>query len=245
MPGARGDVVLKLYRSELRNPLFRNDPDLEATCLRALQHTGFVPKLRATGSSGGDNWVLYDHAPGVPWHQDTASVGRLMAELHAMPTPVSAPAGCNGSADLAGHTERILAGCLTERRQELENLRPQRQVAPSPRTCLVHADPVPGNILVSHAGLTLIDWQCPVLGDPCEDIALFLSPAMQRLYRGYQLSDAEEEAFHDAYDNAEVTTRYRALHPWYAWRMAAYCLWRAENGTPDYFFGLELELATL
>ncbi|WP_424831691.1 phosphotransferase [Ruegeria sp.] len=241
----RSDAVLKLYRSGLRNPLFRNDAELEAACLNALQSTGFVPNLRATGSFGRDRWVFYDHAPGKPWQRGVEPVAHLLRELHDQPVTLTLPEGCNGSDDLARHGAQILAGCRSEQRSALANLQPQHAVSPLPRRYLVHGDPVPGNILVSDTGLTLIDWQCPVFGDPCEDLAMFLSPAMQQLYRAAPLSSDEEAKFLSAYGNPTITARYRALRPWYAWRMAAYCLWRAENGATDYQTGFELEIKAL
>lgn len=243
--GAPADRVLKLYRSTLRNPLFRNDAQSEAGCLQALAGTGFVPRLRASGSFGPDRWVFYDHAAGVPWREGTAQVAVLLHKLHSHRVEFDAPNGCNGSADVAAHGKRILSACRSDRGRVLTGMRPLGIVPPTTTTCLIHGDPVAGNILVSPAGLTLIDWQCPAQGDPCEDLALFLSPAMQRLYRGSPLTSDEAAEFLSAYDNPDIVQRFLALKPWYAWRMAAYCLWRAENGTPAYREGIDLELADL
>lgn len=240
-----GGKVLKLYRTGLRNPLFRNDAALEAQCLRALEHTGFAPRLRATGQHENGRWVFYDHAPGSPWREGSPQVARLLRKLHKLDLPIQAPEGCNGSADLARHGQNILEGCTSVARQRLESLRPDEQILPSARICLIHGDPVAGNILVAGSELTLIDWQCPALGDPCEDLALFLSPAMQHLYRGKSLTHEEQDEFLSAYDDPETVERYHSLRRWYAWRMAAYCLWRVENGSPDYEAGFELETATL
>ena len=93
--------------------------------------------------------------------------------------------------------------------------------------------------------LTLIDWQCPRLGDPAEDLALFLSPAMQLLYRGAPLGLAEQDAFLAAYPDPQVTARLRALLPWFHWRMAAYCLWKAERGGAEDREAMALEIAAL
>lgn len=243
--GDDGDKVLKLYRNSTGNPLFRNDADLEARCLSALEHTGFVPRLRAAGQHLNDRWVFYDHAPGSPWEQGPEQVGALLRRLHSLSVPIPAPQGCNGSADLGTHGDRILATCRSALRLELNGKRPDTHVPPTPMTCLIHGDPVAGNILVSQDGLTLIDWQCPVMGDPCEDLALFLSPAMQRLYRGKPLSSQEEGRFLRAYGRPDVVSRYGALRSWFAWRMAAYCLWRVEHGAEDYEHGLQLEMDAL
>lgn len=243
--GEDGGKVLKLYRAGIRNPLFRNDATLEAQCLRALDHTGFVPRLRATGRHKLGQWVFYDHAPGSPWRDGPALAAVLLQTFHRLNLPIEAPKGCNGSTDLQRHGQRILDGCTSPARQRLEELRPTEQVAPTLQTCLIHGDPVAGNILVAPSGLTLIDWQCPMQGDPTEDLALFLSPAMQHVYRGAALRREEEDQFLAAYDNAHTVERFKALRRWYAWRMAAYCLWRVENGAADYAAGLELEIATL
>lgn len=240
-----GGMVLKLYRAGPRNPLFRNDAGLETQCLTALEPTGFVPRLRAAGQHEHGQWVFYDHAPGSPWRKGAAEVGKLLRKLHTLGLPVQAPKGCNGSEDLARHGQSILDGCISKTRLRLEKLRPEEQVPATASTCLIHGDPVAGNILAAPSGLTLIDWQCPAQGDPCEDLALFLSPAMQHLYRGAALTQAEERQFLSAYGHTDTVGRYQTLRRWYAWRMAAYCLWRIENGAGDYAEGLELELAAL
>ncbi|MCA0929353.1 phosphotransferase family protein [Ruegeria profundi] len=243
--GENGGRVLKLYRAGLRNPLFRNDGELEAQCLTFLEPTGFVPRLRATGQHQDDRWVFYDHAPGSPWRDGVAPVAELLGKLHQLDLQIQAPKGCNGSMDLARHGQSILDRCRSDMRQKIEALRPDDHIPPTHHTCLIHGDPVAGNILVAPSGLTLIDWQCPAQGDPCEDLALFLSPAMQHLYRGKALTLTEESLFLSAYGCANAVKRYKSLRRWYAWRMAAYCLWQIENGGSDYSVGLELERAAL
>nr|WP_299985451.1 aminoglycoside phosphotransferase family protein [uncultured Ruegeria sp.] len=241
----RSDAVLKLYSAPFQNPLFRNDAQLEADCLRALNSTGYVPNLRATGSFGAANWVYYDHAPGNPWREGVESVATLLQHLHGLSIELELPRGCNGSDDVREQAEQILLGCQSAEKQRLIALRPEGVVEPLSDRRLIHGDPVAGNILQSSTGLTLIDWQCPAMGDPCEDLAIFLSPAMQHLYRDATLSEAEVASFLAAYDQREVTERYLLLRPWFGWRMAAYCLWRIENGSPDYVPAFELEINAL
>lgn len=243
--GHAGDLVLKLYRTDFHNPLFRNDPMSERACLERLADTGLAPRLRASGEFAEQAWALYDHAPGAPWRNDTQRAAQALARLHTLNTDLDLPRGCNGSRDLLAHAERILALCGAEPRVELERLRPVGDVSPSRRSCLIHGDPVPGNLLLDAGGVVLIDWQCPAIGDPAEDIAIFLSPAMQHVYRGKALTGAEERSFLAAYANPEITDRYHALKPFFHWRMAAYCLWRAQNGAPDYAPAYELEIAAL
>jgi aminoglycoside phosphotransferase (APT) family kinase protein len=99
------------------------------------------------------------------------------------------------------------------------------EIAPGPRR-LIHTDFGPGNLIEGSDGLKAIDWQCPAAGDPAEDLAAFLSPALQILYGRPPLTSAQEAALLDAYDDAETTARLQQLRPFFDWRMAAYCAMR-------------------
>ncbi|MFW8633980.1 phosphotransferase [Cribrihabitans pelagius] len=240
-----GGLVIKLYEPEGANPLFANDPRREAAALGALAGTGMVPPLAASGCFEGRHWLAYAHITGRPWQRDTAHVARLLGRLHDQAPPPGLPAGVNGSVALEAQTQAVLTRCRGA--SALIPLRPLGRVPPLAGTVLIHGDPVPGNLLAHDGTLTLIDWQCPQLGDPAEDLALFLSPAMQLLYRGSALTRGEEDTFLAAYPDPRIVARVLALKPWFHWRMAAYCLWRAERGcgASRDREGLDLELAAL
>jgi len=155
------------------------------------------------------------------------------------------PKAPDGSAALARQTLEILSLCRAPAAEQLRHLQPKGHVAPSGRRRLLHGDPVPGNIVVRDGQAALIDWQCPALGDPAGDLAIFASPAMQRVYRGAPLGVEEKQDFLAAYPDRAAVDRYRALAPWTHWRMAAYCLYQAERGRAAYGEGLELERAAL
>lgn len=239
------DLVLKLFRRDGATPLFANDPDREIRSLAALRGTGIVPRLKAHGRFRGETWLLYDHVPGKPCRAAPEDAARLLGRLHRLEAPEGFPPGPNGSAALETQTRAILRRCGAAGPAALAPPFPPGYVEPSPRTCLVHGDPVPANILLAADATVLIDWQCPVAGDPCEDIALFLSPAMQSVYRGCPLTDAETSAFLAAYPDKETLRRYARLRPWFHRRMAAYCLWQSERGAAVYRAGMEAELAAL
>lgn len=238
-----GSLVVKLYLQDGNNPLFANDPECEMAVLRTLDHTGMVPHLVRAGCFEGHHWLAYSHLEGGPWQDGTAAVARLLGRLHAQPVLAGLPEGANGSAMLGAQAEDILARCQAG--ADLRPLRPVGDVPPTPDKSLIHGDPVPGNLVAHRGRLTLIDWQCPKMGDPAEDLALFLSPAMQVLYRGAPLSRDEAESFLAAYPNRPVVARVQALLPWFHWRMAAYCLWQAEQGGFQDREAMRLELAAL
>ena len=230
----RGDVVAKLYLPGGASPLFPNDPGAEARALRALAPLGLAPVLLAEGAG----WIAYRHLPGRSWRSGVAGVAHLLARIHARPG--------DGFRDLPSGSAAILAqgaAIAADCRGTLPPPPPDPGVPPHPRPVLIHADPVPGNLILDPQGaLTAIDWQCPARGDPAEDLAAFLSPAMQSLYRGRPLGTLAARAFLAAYPCAQTVARTRVLLPLFRWRMAAHCLWKAERGAPGYAEALALEL---
>lgn len=230
-----GQAVIKAYDPAAASPLFPNDPVAEARALALLGPLGLAPDL----IGAGDGWLAYAHVDGQVWQADPAPVARMLARLHRQRPPGFRPVA-SGSAALLAQAQAIAAACST-------SLPPAPQdpgVPPVPSPCLIHADAVAGNLIDGPEGVTLIDWQCPASGDPTEDLATFLSPAMQWLYRGSVLSARETHTFLGAYPDPAVTDRYLRLQPLYRWRMAAHCLWKADRGAPDYEKALAAELAS-
>jgi aminoglycoside phosphotransferase (APT) family kinase protein len=234
-------LVLKLYRASTNNPLFPNDAKAEALMLRHLSTLEIAPELVASFDSADGCCTLYHAIPGTAWTTGIQDVAQMMRRLHAQPIPSGLRALPNGSAEVLAHADTILARC--EETADLVGLRPQMTVPATEKTVLLHCDMVPGNLISSDDGLRLIDWQCPGVGDPCEDIAIFLSPAMQELYRGQALTPDETQRFLASYP--DMGDRYRALAPAYHYRMAAYCRWQVEHGVPDYAAGLAAEISAL
>lgn len=225
-----GNVVIKSYDPGGATPLFPNSATAESAALRFAAPHGLSPTLLGEGAG----WVAWAHAPGVPWQSDPARAARLLARLHALAPPATFAPRPSGSAAILAQGAAIAAPWPAP---------PDPGIGPCPIPAPLHGDPVPGNIIVDGDRALLIDWQCPATGDPAEDIALFLSPAMQWLYRGATLSMDETAAFLSAYGNPGTVARYRALAPVLHWRIAAHCAWRAARGDGDYEQALRLEFA--
>ena len=75
---------------------------------------------------------------------------------------------------------------------------------------LIHTD-VGVNLVGAGTGLRLIDWQCPAIGDICEDIYSFLSPAFQILGGRPPLTDEQISIFWNALDRPNLAHRYDQL----------------------------------
>ncbi|MBD0864418.1 MAG: aminoglycoside phosphotransferase family protein [Rhodobacteraceae bacterium] len=242
---AASDLVLKLYRGSGPNPLFPNEIAAEVAALTALAAPGLCPRRIDHGQAPSGDWIVYDRIDGDLWRRDTASVARALHRVHDQPPWPSLRITPHGSAALSQQTEAILAKCPREDQDRLLPLRPDQVVAPCSVLTVIHADPVPGNIVVRDGTTVFIDWQCPALGDPAEDLAIFLSPAMQLLYRGQVLGTDDIAACLAAYPARDVVDRYHRLAPWYHWRMVAYCAWRRAQGQTDYAKAMIPELQML
>lgn len=239
--GSEGQsAVLKLYRDKADNPLFPNDATAEATLLRYLAGKSIAPDWIASFQSSGADCNLYHALPGEPWSGGVEEVAELITRVHMNKPPKGLRLTANGSAELMQQAKDILA----RTKQTLQAPKFDQNVAPNPVKVLLHCDIVPGNLIRSEHGLRLIDWQCPAVGDATEDLAVFLSPAMQLLYRGAPLSDEESTAFLKHFDETQQA-RYAALAPLYHYRMAAYCLWQIERENLAYKEALVAELNAL
>lgn len=231
-------AVLKLYRQGGQNPLFPNDPKAEAQMLRYLKCAQIAPSLISEFSVEDAHCNLYEALPGRAWMQDVLPVAALIRRLHALTAPKGLRVVANGSEELLAHALHIMhaAGAPGEIPARL------RQISepPTSSVTLLHGDIVPGNLICHGADLRLIDWQCPAVGDPTEDLAIFLSPAMQLLYRGSILSDVEVADFLAAF-SSEQQRRYRSLAPLYHFRMIAYCRWQIARGQLEYSDALKVE----
>lgn len=239
---ATQSAVLKLYRAPARNPLFPNDPAAEAALLDHLATTNIAPQLIANFQTEIGTCNLYQAIPGTPWSSGVTDVANLMQRLHAIAPPSGLRQSPNGSDAILAHADKILSMCHST--AALHGLRPKGTVPPTDHPALLHCDIVPGNLIQNETGLHLIDWQCPAIGDPAEDIAVFLSPAMQILYRGEALQTSDVNQFLDTQEKAQAI-RHRMLAPFYHYRMAAYCLWQSQNDRPDYAEGYAAECAAL
>lgn len=243
LPGGRtnlvwrvGAVVVKLYRREAASPLFPNDPAAEVLMLDHLSATGLAPRLVCHGHASGQDYVVYSHADGRAWSEGAEDAGRLLARVHARMAPPGLRMAPVGSGAILAQTRLILA----QAGQQMQ-VPPDPGLGPPSRLALIHGDAVAGNLIRGEAGLTLIDWQCPAMGDPVDDLAAFLSPAMQWLYLGRRLSPNERHAFLAACPDQDCAGRYLALAPILHARLKAHCLWKAAQGDLAYAHAATLE----
>lgn len=244
------------------NPMYPNLPDHEATVLRHLEGTGLAPRFvsfEAHASGAAGPVLLYHYVPGTQWRRGVGEVAVLLHRVHSIDPPRGLRSlHRSGNAALARADEVIddvPTGDrpLRELRRRLDAVRrPVSSGAALRRPSLVHTDCGPGNIVRSRHGLVLIDWQCPGIGDPVEDIACFLSPAMMVLYHAPPHTPRAAARFLEAYPDTEVIERYRAEGSAWHHRIAAYCLWRSHRlrrSRPEiaerYRLALEAELEVL
>jgi hypothetical protein len=235
--GPFGDWIIKRFREDSGLTLFPNLARAEARALEILGPLGIAPRLIEFVEHPDTGQVLvYTFHAGTAWPGQTdigvdtaslANVAALLGRLHQLTVdgfrtvPVM-------PANILAQGDAFLG--IGGRAADLLRLRPKViDCPPLLRQSLLHTDTGPGNIIVGPQGMRLIDWQCPGLGDPAEDLCAFLSPAFQILYGRVPLSNKPRSVFLMAYGDQRITDRLSLLEPFYHWRMACYCNMRMKQ----------------
>lgn len=236
------NLVAKLSREADGTELFPNAPNLEWAAMTRLAALGLAPFPVAMRTAHGVGTILLSQRADPVSDLDSAEIARLLARIHETP-------GWPGLKVLKADPQAVMrqGDAMLQKSGTpgwLSRLRPRPPKSPielAPR--LIHRDLVPANMAKASGRLIALDWQCPALGDPAEDIAHASSPGMQSLTEG--LPQVSADRLFAAYPDAQVRARFQQMAPLYRWRMACYCHLQASRGAPKYDKALRLECAAL
>jgi thiamine kinase-like enzyme len=226
------DLICKLYSNINSNPLFNNFPDDEYKCLQILKGKGISPDIFDFLNTPYGKVLLYHFVNGEIWCQNVEVVSELLIKIQKVKPPQELRVLSGSPDDIKNHGLTILNKISGYYRNKLLKICPKVS-GPKVNPVLLHTDVVVGNLIQGNSGLRLIDWQCPAIGDPVIDLVMFLSPAMHRIYGTRKLSQQESEKFLVGMGN-KLQERYYLIGPLYHWRLAAYCIWKFEQGAIQY-----------
>lgn len=247
------DWVVKVFAEGDPEALFPILPEDEARALDVLAGHRVAPEPVAFLPSEGDEpaVLIYAFVDGEPWRADVAPVAALLRRQHAVVVDGFRRVPTD-AAGIVAQGDRLLDGAAPADAEALVTRRPSTTAPAATRLALLHTDAGAGNVIVGAGGARLIDWQCPAIGDPAEDLFCFLSPAFQVLYGNEPLPARARAHLLEVYDDPTTTERLDALGPALTYRMGAYCAARrnALDGVdPDaaarYARALDLGLAEL
>ena len=214
-------LVAKEFVKPMTGTLFPNLPEDEAEALRRLAGLEVAPDL--VGFWPEVSLLVYDFAEGDMWDGDIKAVAQLLLRKEAA-DPIGFRSVPLNAQDILAEGDALFARC----KSPPDAVCPPHVDLPLPeKLSLIHTD-IGVNLVGAGKTLRLIDWQCPAIGDLCEDIYSFLSPAFQILAEREPLTDAEVRNFWLALTRPDLEARYALLRPAYAWRFAGYCAWRSE-----------------
>jgi thiamine kinase len=176
--------------------------------------------------------IVYEFVVGDIWQEDASEVGRLLRRLHDVPVSPNdgfrhLPVTTDAILQQADHfLDQVTPNTFTK---QLRTLRPSpKSHLPARELSLIHTDPWITNIVQSGNQLRLIDWQCPGLGDPVEDVWVFLRSGFEMLIGRPRFGPHVELEFWRGY--GETTVHHLSfLAPYYAYRLAAHCCLRQQQ----------------
>ena len=234
-------LVAKYFSESMTGTLFPNLPMDEAEALRRLEGLDVAPRL--VGFWPEVSLLVYEYVQGTMWNSDMVGVAELLLRKEAA-DPTGFRTVSLRSEDILMEGDLLFARCASE----AVEFRPKPMAIPKlEKLSLIHTD-VGVNLVGTGAGLRLIDWQCPAIGDICEDIYSFLSPAFQILGGRLPLTKKQTSIFWNALDRSDLAHRYDQLRASFAWRFSGYCAWQAQvledpNICNKYRRALEVEFA--
>ena len=234
-------LVAKCFSETMTGTLFPNLPVDEAEALRRLDGLDVAPRL--VGFWPEVSLLVYEYVEGSMWNGDMVGVAELLLRKEAA-DPTGFRTVPLTSEDILTEGDLLFARCDNE----AVEFRPKPIAIPKiEKLSLIHTD-VGVNLVGAGTGLRLIDWQCPAIGDICEDIYSFLSPAFQILGGRPPLTDEQISIFWNALDRPDLAHRYDQLRASFAWRFSGYCAWQAQvledpNICSKYRRALTVELA--
>ena len=226
------DLICKLYLETNTNPLFNNTPEAEYRCLLWLDGSDIAPKPYKYLKTPFGDVLLYNYIKGHTWSHDVEAVSELLTRIRKHKHPKGLRILSNLPSDIKQTGLEIINKLNSYHKSKLIEICPDVTISDI-EPVFLHTDVVPGNLILSDKGLRLIDWQCPAIGDPIVDIMMFLSPSMHEIYGLGKLSMKDHEGFLMCL-SSDLRNRYNIIGPLYHWRLAAYCFWKAEQGSIEY-----------
>ncbi|MEM7116187.1 MAG: aminoglycoside phosphotransferase family protein [Chloroflexota bacterium] len=235
------DWVAKVFRTGWSETLYPIMPDAEAKALEVLggetavspTSIAYFPKTETARAV-----LIYEFWPGSPWERGVVRVADLLKRLHAIEV-VPDLANCfrpmpTNPEGIMQQGDRLLDVIPDDvQGQRIRRLRPAIMDGGEgmrvKRPFVIHTDFGPANMIDGPKGLRIIDWQCPGLGDPVEDVWSFLSPALNILFQHASLTPEEKECFLQAYGGDGIRERLAYLTRYFSYRMMAYCALRVAN----------------
>ena len=238
------DLVCKFFTGT-HSPLFPNDPQAELATLSHLAGSDLAPRPIGLFQTSAGPFLVYEFMEGIPWQGDVRKAARLLKAIHSIKSVKDVPENQRPIDQIVQFSDLVCSGVSHDASARILSYRPDFDKVSPYQPGLLHGDPVASNMIETSERLSLIDWQCPSIGNPCADIALFLSPAMRQLYGGDRPNSESTKSFFEAYGEDQVRERYAELAPALHWRIAANCVWRAEQGDAEFAQAADAEFAFL
>lgn len=228
----RHDWVVKVFNSQPSIGLYPVLPDAEAAALRALAGLAIAPQFVAYFSATATRSAIlvYEFFAGETWVDAFAEVAHLLRRVHTHPVAHRFRQLPTTPDQLLTAGDKFLAHAAHDANKALlQTRRPLCVSVPPSLRVLVHTDAWLGNFIQGNAGVRLIDWQCPGLGDGAEDVWTFAFSGYELLIGRPPFTPEQQTTFLQAYADPNTLERMHLLSPFFAYRVAAYSCYRIQQ----------------
>ncbi len=227
-----------------------NQIKYEFDAISYLEQSGVTPKvyyLDDTKSEIEYGLLIMEFLPGrhLDYYNDMEKAGELIAKVHRVPIVGAGSFIVEEKifSDRIAEGTRLLKDVWESKRISgdvklffekflnwaIENEKNQKYFLDNPWMVINNTELNSGNFLINAEGKSyIIDWEKPVISDPCQDITQFLAKTTTLWKTDYILNEDDEQKFYNSYiktlgEDKDIKERVRLYTPYLYLRALSWC----------------------
>lgn len=228
-----------------------NQIEYEYSAIKLLEKSGVTPKgIYVDGSKSRLNYGVlimeYLHGRPLEYSTDLGMAGRIFGKIHSLDTNIAKEKLITESSllrDRVTEGERWLRRYMESPKGDLrvkrlfdkllettrKNIHQEEYFERDPWMVINNTEVNSHNFIIGDGGSYLIDWEKPVVSDPCQDITQFLAETTTLWKQNYTLSEGEKKSFFKTYKSSlggidkNIEERVEIYRPYLYLRALSWC----------------------
>lgn len=237
-----------------------NQIKYEYNAIKYLEKSGVTPKVYYLDDSKkemGYGLLIMEFLPGehLDYYRDMKKAGKLIASVHSVPIAAADNFIIEKKifSDRIAEGNRLLKDVWNSKaiskevktffekflNWTIDNEKNQQYFLDNPWMVINNTELNSGNFLINREGKSyIIDWEKPVISDPCQDITQFLAKTTTLWKTDYVLNKVDEEKFYSSYIETlgydrDIKERVKLYTPYLYLRALSWCAFAYVEYTKD------------